>query len=195
MYTERNHVTFPWRKQHCLGKPPGASRRLSIDTSMHQTDSHSVTKIAPLREIEQVIQDLKKENFDLKLRLYHLEDSISARISLHQQSLELRSDLQVQSQRLTLLEQELLKDESVISPADSFYKTSSFQQRVLLTILSCSKDTIHFEPVLDPIGTSKQIYFKLYRNGPLSLYERVNFIFQKIKEKGENDFVFGFKWK
>jgi hypothetical protein len=63
MYTERNHSTFPWRKHTYLGKPPGLPTKLSIDTSINQADNNTnVTKIAPLREIEQVttyILDLK----------------------------------------------------------------------------------------------------------------------------------------
>ncbi|KAI7899052.1 uncharacterized protein BX663DRAFT_546038 [Cokeromyces recurvatus] len=62
--------------QHMFGTPPTSSTHIVNQQLTHfynQRDmNHNPTsKIAPLKEIDQMLTDLRKENFDLKLRLYH----------------------------------------------------------------------------------------------------------------------------
>ncbi|CEP19766.1 hypothetical protein [Parasitella parasitica] len=68
------------------------------------------TKIAPMKEVEKLITDLKKENFDLKLRLYHLEDIMTKDLDLYQlkqQNRKLQTHLEVSSRHMEILQQEL----------------------------------------------------------------------------------------
>ncbi|CDH50396.1 predicted protein [Lichtheimia corymbifera JMRC:FSU:9682] len=68
------------RSTRSLGQPPNIKTvKPTLVTSNHSTKSgEHVTerlKTVPFKELEKMIADLKKENFDLKLRLFHLEDA------------------------------------------------------------------------------------------------------------------------
>ncbi|KAI8329105.1 hypothetical protein BD560DRAFT_66177, partial [Blakeslea trispora] len=106
-----------------LGKPPGAQplpkpapmvshRSTSTSaaiTATHLTSHYTPPKIAPMKEVEKMITDLKKENFDLKLRLYHLENLVSKDINgigLRDQNHKLRTQLEHRNRRIQTMEQE-----------------------------------------------------------------------------------------
>ncbi|KAI8147556.1 hypothetical protein BJV82DRAFT_664789 [Fennellomyces sp. T-0311] len=58
-----------------LGRPPGGLSNpptLSGYSPTRQPVSNNNNKTAPFKELEKMIADLKKENFDLKLRLFHM---------------------------------------------------------------------------------------------------------------------------
>ncbi|KAI8642992.1 hypothetical protein BD408DRAFT_415673 [Parasitella parasitica] len=63
-----------------------------------------------MKEVEKLIADLKKENFDLKLRLFHLEDIMTKDLDLYQlkqQNRKLQTHLEVSSKHMESLQQEL----------------------------------------------------------------------------------------
>ncbi|CAO3648732.1 unnamed protein product [Cunninghamella echinulata] len=86
-----------------FGLPPGqttattanhnnnTNNSINNNSIKRRSDSHSIipttsissplltsssNRTAPLKELQKMITDLKKENFDLKLQLFHLEDSL-----------------------------------------------------------------------------------------------------------------------
>ncbi|KAI9010961.1 hypothetical protein CLU79DRAFT_772104 [Phycomyces nitens] len=58
-----------------LGRPPG-TRQTNTSVKRPPSISHTspVHKTTPMKELEKMMADVKKENFDLKLRIYHLEE-------------------------------------------------------------------------------------------------------------------------
>ncbi|KAG2190243.1 hypothetical protein INT46_006210 [Mucor plumbeus] len=101
-----------------LGKPPGLSQQssrpvnssVSYNNEINKPLPPTKTKIAPMKEVEKLIADLKKENFDLKLRLYHLEDIMTKDLDfyqLKQQNHKLRMNLEDSSKHMKILQHEL----------------------------------------------------------------------------------------
>ncbi|KAI8078271.1 uncharacterized protein B0P05DRAFT_543153 [Gilbertella persicaria] len=91
-----------------LGKPPGLPTPKS--THVQKPVQPPPTKIAPMKEVEKMIADLKKENFDLKLRLYHLENLIAQNTDIYElkhQNHKIRANLEHKNKRIDELEQEL----------------------------------------------------------------------------------------
>ncbi|GAN05224.1 hypothetical protein MAM1_0085c04693 [Mucor ambiguus] len=124
-YTDNSAMQHSIKRFHPshLGKPPGLNQQLSRSAS-NSSNSTSCsneinkppslpppkTKIAPMKEVEKLITDLKKENFDLKLRLYHLEDMMSKDLDLYQlkqQNRKLRMNLEDSSKHMEILQHEL----------------------------------------------------------------------------------------
>ncbi|OAD07479.1 hypothetical protein MUCCIDRAFT_104412 [Mucor lusitanicus CBS 277.49] len=123
-YTDNSAVQHSIKRFHSshLGKPPGLNQQMSRSAS-HSSNSysneinkppppppHTKTKIAPMKEVEKLITDLKKENFDLKLRLYHLEDIMTKDLDLYQlkqQNRKLRMNLEDSSKHMEILQHEL----------------------------------------------------------------------------------------
>ncbi|RCI03502.1 hypothetical protein CU098_012691 [Rhizopus stolonifer] len=98
-----------------LGKPPGSekakkTKRLPKVTSDIVPVGHCIQKIAPMKELEKMMTDLKKENFDLKLRLYHSETILSRDYNVYQLSQEnskLRTSLEGVIKRIREYKREL----------------------------------------------------------------------------------------
>ncbi|XP_029985355.1 CDK5 regulatory subunit-associated protein 2-like [Sphaeramia orbicularis] len=68
---------FLYRGRHC-GDKPARPRSIgpTMDFSCDETDKGPPVHMHSLREFEQHLNDLKKENFSLKLRIYFLEEKI-----------------------------------------------------------------------------------------------------------------------
>ncbi|EPB88591.1 hypothetical protein HMPREF1544_04584 [Mucor circinelloides 1006PhL] len=124
-YTDNSAMQHSIKRFHSshLGKPPGLSQQLSRSASNSSNSTSysneinkppppppTKTKIAPMKEVEKLITDLKKENFDLKLRLYHLEDIMTKDLDLYQlnqQNRKLRMNLEDSSKHMEILQHEL----------------------------------------------------------------------------------------
>ncbi|GAA5805102.1 glycosylphosphatidylinositol anchor biosynthesis [Helicostylum pulchrum] len=63
-----------------LGIPPTHTNHVHLSSTEKPTLKTKSIKIAPMKEVEKMITDLKKENFDLKLRLYYLEDMMTKEV-------------------------------------------------------------------------------------------------------------------
>ncbi|KAI8082825.1 uncharacterized protein BX664DRAFT_361120 [Halteromyces radiatus] len=116
-----------------LGRPPGQQQQqqhgkqvrksISATTGPNQTSSSimptasssypmtSMTnKTVPMKELQKIIADLKKENFDLKLRLYHLEQLLEKDLEkswLTEENKRLQMELDERTTQVNTLEQAL----------------------------------------------------------------------------------------
>ncbi|KAK4513794.1 uncharacterized protein ATC70_005800 [Mucor velutinosus] len=123
-YTDNSAMQYSTKRFHSshLGKPPGLNQQWSRSASNSSNSTSysneinkpppppTKTKIAPMKEVEKLITDLKKENFDLKLRLYHLEDIMTKDLDLYQlkqQNRKLRMNLEDSSKHMEILQHEL----------------------------------------------------------------------------------------
>ncbi|KAI9280509.1 hypothetical protein BY458DRAFT_584402 [Sporodiniella umbellata] len=108
--TSRHYEHFSYN----FGKPPGSeklkkAKRLSKGSSVMPV-GYCIQKIAPMKELEKMMADLKKENFDLKLRLYHSETILAKDYTTYQLSREnskLRTSLEGVIKRMKELKREL----------------------------------------------------------------------------------------
>ncbi|ORX62558.1 hypothetical protein DM01DRAFT_1330688 [Hesseltinella vesiculosa] len=118
-------------RRQSLGKPPGIHSPSTTSSQSQQkpkpspstlmlphvspsyssTTNNSQHKTAPMKELEKLLTDLKKENFDLKLRLFHLESTMATEIDkywLQSENERLQADLQLKVAETERLEDSLL---------------------------------------------------------------------------------------
>ncbi|XP_035509259.1 myomegalin-like [Morone saxatilis] len=92
-----------------------------MDYSCDETDKGPPVQMHSLREFEQHLNDLKKENFSLKLRIYFLEEKIQQKFEessddVHKRNIELK--VEVESLKNELEEKQQLLDKA-LSTAES----------------------------------------------------------------------------
>ncbi|KAI7863485.1 hypothetical protein BDF14DRAFT_1843623 [Spinellus fusiger] len=92
-----------------FGKPPSSTHSLSHGRTYKIPLHNTTEKIAPIKEWQKMMADLKKENFDLKLRLYHMKEMLSEDADLHllEENHCLRLDIRHALDRIEALEQTL----------------------------------------------------------------------------------------
>ncbi|KAF6721984.1 Myomegalin [Oryzias melastigma] len=105
------------------GRHSGADKRARpksvgplMDFSYEETDKGPPVQMHSLREFEQHLNDLKKENFSLKLRIYFLEEKIQQKFEassddVHRRNIELK--VEVESLKKELQDKQELLDEAV----------------------------------------------------------------------------------
>ncbi|ORZ01428.1 hypothetical protein BCR43DRAFT_561670 [Syncephalastrum racemosum] len=97
--------------------PPSSSSTASVSVSVSVSSSSDDTaaasshhisqktiKTAPMKELENALASLKKENFDLKMRLYHLEEAAGKHAKLEEQNQRLMVELRERELQLEALE-------------------------------------------------------------------------------------------
>ncbi|XP_030289749.1 myomegalin-like isoform X2 [Sparus aurata] len=97
-----------------------------MDFSCDETDKGPPVQMHSLREFEQHLNDLKKENFSLKLRIYFLEEKIQQKFEessddVHRRNIELK--VEVESLKNELEEKQQLLDKA-LSTAESLSNQS-----------------------------------------------------------------------
>ncbi|ORZ18123.1 hypothetical protein BCR42DRAFT_450640 [Absidia repens] len=120
-----------------LGRPPGCQAKRKTTPTPTPSSSFpmisSPSKTIPMKELQKIIADLKKENFDLKLRLYHLEQQAEKDMDKYwlmdeNQRLQLELDdrtmqMEKLEQTISLMQQQ--KQQEKTSPSSSSSSSSS----------------------------------------------------------------------
>ncbi|KAM9848622.1 myomegalin isoform 2-T2 [Aulostomus maculatus] len=115
---------FLYRGRHCGADKRARPRSIGpmMDFSCAETDKGPPLQMHSLREFEQHLNDLKKENFSLKLRIYFLEEKIQQKFEessddVHKRNIELKVEVESLKNELEekqqLLDKTLLKAESL----------------------------------------------------------------------------------
>ncbi|XP_035769185.1 myomegalin-like [Neolamprologus brichardi] len=120
---------FLYRGRHC-GADKRARPKSMMDFSGDETDKGPPVQMHSLREFEQHLNDLKKENFSLKLRIYFLEEKIQQKFEessddVHKWNIELK--VEVES-----LKKELEEKQELLDKAKSTAKSLSNQNEAEL---------------------------------------------------------------
>ncbi|XP_075342190.1 myomegalin isoform X8 [Odontesthes bonariensis] len=142
---------YLYRGRHC-----GADKRARpksvgpmMDFSCDETDQGPPVQMHSLREFEQHLNDLKKENFSLKLRIYFLEEKIQQKFEessddVHRRNIELK--VEVESLKKELEEKQELLDKA-LSTAESL---SNQNEAELQRRLADRQDEIrHMQEILE----------------------------------------------
>ncbi|KAM9409676.1 myomegalin isoform 2-T3 [Pholidichthys leucotaenia] len=106
---------FLYRGRHC-GADQRARPKSMMDFACGETDKGPPVQMHSLREFEQHLNDLKKENFSLKLRIYFLEEKIQQKFEessddVHKRNIELK--VEVESLKTELEEKQELLDRAL----------------------------------------------------------------------------------
>ncbi|KAI8337664.1 hypothetical protein BC941DRAFT_470552 [Chlamydoabsidia padenii] len=123
-FSTRRSTDKPRSSRHyyssSLGRPPGqhnVQTTTPVATPAPIASSSfplaSSAKTIPVKEIQKLVTDLKKENFDLKLRLYHTEQQLEKdkdKCRLEEENDRLRMELELQKERMEYLEQVILEN-------------------------------------------------------------------------------------
>ncbi|KAG7316780.1 hypothetical protein KOW79_020321 [Hemibagrus wyckioides] len=112
---------FLYRGRHCTGNREDIpkSRTQMNDLSSGETEKGPPLQSHSLREFEKHLNDLKKENFSLKLRIYFLEEKIQGRFQddssqdVHRKNIELK--VEVESLKQELLERQQQLEQAVLT--------------------------------------------------------------------------------
>ncbi|KAK2835035.1 hypothetical protein Q5P01_015519 [Channa striata] len=114
---------FLYRGRHCGAEKRPRPRSIGpgMDFSCDEADKGPPVQMHSLREFEQHLNDLKKENFSLKLRIYFLEEKIQQKFEesgddVHKRNIELK--VEVESLKNELQEKQQLLDKA-LSTAES----------------------------------------------------------------------------
>ncbi|KAK1796480.1 hypothetical protein P4O66_008912 [Electrophorus voltai] len=107
---------FPYQGRHCAGSGEliPKNRTPMSGSSCGEVERGPRTPARSLREFEQHLHDLKKENFNLKLRIYFLEEKIqkgfedSGNEDVHRKNIELK--VEVESLKQELQQRQLLHE-------------------------------------------------------------------------------------
>ncbi|XP_023194697.1 myomegalin-like isoform X10 [Xiphophorus maculatus] len=109
---------FLYRGRHGAAEKPARPRSLGpmMDFSCDETGKGPPVQMHSLREFEQHLNDLKKENFSLKLRIYFLEEKIQQKFDqsgdgVHRANIELK--VEVESLKKDLQEKQELLDQAL----------------------------------------------------------------------------------
>ncbi|XP_062280924.1 LOW QUALITY PROTEIN: myomegalin-like [Scomber scombrus] len=109
---------FLYRGRHCSAekRPRPKSIGPMMDFSCEETDKGPPVQMHSLREFEQHLNDLKKENFSLKLRIYFLEEKIQQKFEessddVHKRNIELK--VEVESLKKELEEKQEFLDKAL----------------------------------------------------------------------------------
>ncbi|KAB5539673.1 hypothetical protein PHYPO_G00091720 [Pangasianodon hypophthalmus] len=108
---------FLYRGRHCNGNKEAIpkSRTHMNDFSSDETEKGPPLQTHSLREFEKHLNDLKKENFSLKLRIYFLEERIQGKFEdgssedVHRKNIELKVEVESLKQELLERQQQLDK--------------------------------------------------------------------------------------
>ncbi|XP_017159803.1 myomegalin isoform X2 [Poecilia reticulata] len=128
---------FLYRGRHGAAERPARPRSLGpmMDFSCDETGKGPPVQMRSLREFEQHLNDLKKENFSLKLRIYFLEEKIQQKFDqsgdgVHRANIELK--VEVESLKKDLQEKQELLDRA-LSTAEvlSDQNEAELQRRLL----------------------------------------------------------------
>ncbi|KAL6486075.1 hypothetical protein MHYP_G00054670 [Metynnis hypsauchen] len=105
---------FLYRGRHCGGSREAVKTRSNMnDFSSDETEKGPPLHTHSLREFEQHLNDLKKENFSLKLRIYFLEERIQQKFEdstsedVHRKNIELKVEVESLKQELQERQQQL----------------------------------------------------------------------------------------
>ncbi|XP_071384816.1 myomegalin, partial [Centroberyx affinis] len=114
---------FLYRGRHCGGEKRARPKSIGpmTDFMCDETDKGPPVQMHSLREFEQHLNDLKKENFSLKLRIYFLEEKIQQKFEesgddVHKRNIELK--VEVESLKKELEEKQQFLDKA-LSTAES----------------------------------------------------------------------------
>ncbi|KAM3875833.1 myomegalin-like [Diretmus argenteus] len=114
---------FLYRGRYCAEEKRARPKSLGpmMDFSCDETDKGPPVQMHSLREFEQHLNDLKKENFSLKLRIYFLEEKIQQKFEessddVHKRNIELK--VEVESLKKELEEKQQFLD-TALSTAES----------------------------------------------------------------------------
>ncbi|CAO3599162.1 unnamed protein product [Absidia cylindrospora] len=121
-----------------LGRPPGSQAKRKTTPTPTPSSSFPMTsspsKTIPMKELQKIIADLKKENFDLKLRLYHLEQQAEKDMDKYwlmdeNQRLQLELDdrtmqMEKLEQTMTLMQQQQQQQKTPSSSSSSSSSSS-----------------------------------------------------------------------
>ncbi|XP_024909983.1 myomegalin isoform X12 [Cynoglossus semilaevis] len=114
---------FLYRGRHCAAEKRVRPKSIgpTMDYSCDGVDKGPTLQMHSLREYEQHLNDLKKENFSLKLRIYFLEEKIQQKFEessddVHKRNIELK--VAVESLKQELEDKQQLLDKAVLT-ADS----------------------------------------------------------------------------
>ncbi|CAJ1059466.1 myomegalin-like isoform X1 [Xyrichtys novacula] len=119
---------FLYRGRDCAAQKRARPKSLGpmMDFSRDETEKGPPVQTHSLREFEQHLNDLKKENFSLKLRIYFLEEKIQQKFEessddVHKRNIELK--VEVESLKNELVEKQQLVDKA-LSTAESLSNQS-----------------------------------------------------------------------
>ncbi|KAI8980444.1 hypothetical protein BDB01DRAFT_228899 [Pilobolus umbonatus] len=153
--TTHNNRSFPTsgsRRFHAshLGKPPVISTATATPVlKVPVKTEHNHMKSSPLKEVEKTITDLKKENFDLKLRLYHFENNMVKDVEicrLNEENSRLKMELESRNrhmERLTLELTELTEQTRSLTPYINTHISIGTQTDDVSTRITDTSDIYH----------------------------------------------------
>ncbi|XP_034035238.1 myomegalin isoform X2 [Thalassophryne amazonica] len=120
-----------------------------MDFTCEETDKGPPLQMHSLREFEQHLNDLKKENFSLKLRIYFLEEKIQQKFEessddVHKRNIELK--VEVESLKKDLEEKQQLLDEALVT-AESLTNQNEAELQRRLT--ERQQEISHMQEILE----------------------------------------------
>ncbi|KAI8373604.1 hypothetical protein EDC96DRAFT_498922 [Choanephora cucurbitarum] len=140
-----------------LGKPPGVQPTSPMIPYPAINTPHPPIKIAPMKEVEKMMADLKKENFDLKLRLYHLENLLNKdSTDLRDQNHKLRTQLEQKTRRIQTMEREIQALLERVNLNDPPTVVSIATQTESMSVFASSPEAFGLEPRKKPQTVSWQ---------------------------------------
>ncbi|KAL7397807.1 hypothetical protein ABVT39_028209 [Epinephelus coioides] len=142
---------YLYRGRHCGAEKRARPKSIGpmMDFSCDETDKGPPVQMHSLREFEQHLNDLKKENFSLKLRIYFLEEKIQQKFEessdgVHKRNIELK--VEVESLKKELEEKQEHLDKA-LSTAESL--SNQNEAELQRRLAERQEEIIHMQEILE----------------------------------------------